>query len=135
MELVLDANILFSALIKSGLTRELMLNTEIIIYTPEFIIEEFLKHLDELENKVNVEKEELKLVVTKLITTSNIRIVPLEEIKEFVKKAEEISPDPDDVLYFATALKLNCGIWSNDKKLKKQSVVKVYSTGDLAEIF
>ena len=36
-----------------------------------------------------------------------------------------------DVLYFALALKLKCGIWSNDKKLKEQNKVKVYCTGEL----
>lgn len=41
MELILDANILFSALIKSGLTRELMLNNELVLYAPEFMIDEF----------------------------------------------------------------------------------------------
>jgi len=45
-------------------------------------------------------------------------IISKNEVKTFIKKAEQISPDPDDVLYFATALKLNCGIWSNDKELK-----------------
>ena len=37
-------------------------------------------------------------------------------------------------MYFALALKLNCGIWSNDKKLKNQDKVKVYSTEDLLKI-
>ena len=35
------------------------------------------------------------------------------------------------MVYFALELKLNWGIWSNDKKLKEQNKVKVYSTEDL----
>jgi predicted nucleic acid-binding protein len=52
-----------------------------------------------------------------------------------IKKAEQISPDPDDVMYFATALKLNCSIWSNDKEMKKQKYVRVYATHDLVKLF
>ena len=61
MELVLDANILFSALLKSGTTRKFMLSSDIILYSPEFIIEEFLKHLNELVDKVKIEKTELEI--------------------------------------------------------------------------
>ena len=54
----------------------------------------------------------------------------------YVDEAEEISPDPDDVAYIALALKLKCGIWSQDKALKeKQNKVQVYSTEDLARMF
>ena len=48
-----------------------------------------------------------------------------------MKEAEKITPDKKDVLYFALALKLRCGIWSNDKKLKTQNKIKIYSTEDL----
>ena len=49
-------------------------------------------------------------------------------------EAKEISPDPDDVPYLALALKLGCAIWSNDKELKKQSVVKVYNTQEILQL-
>lgn len=58
-------------------------------------------------------------------------LIPKEEIEPFIEEAEKISPDERDVLYFALALKLKCGIWSNDKKLKKQSKIKIYSTEEL----
>ena len=57
-----------------------------------------------------------------------------EDIKEFFKEACKISPDSDDIEYFALALKLNCPIWSEDKALKKQSIVKVYSTSELIKL-
>jgi predicted nucleic acid-binding protein len=49
-------------------------------------------------------------------------------------KARRISPDPDDVQYFALALKLDASIWSNDKNLKNQNIVKVFSTDELVKI-
>jgi predicted nucleic acid-binding protein len=48
--------------------------------------------------------------------------------------AKKICPDPKDAFYFAAALKLNCAIWSNDKELKNQNYVKVYSTSDLVKM-
>ncbi|MGC9200887.1 MAG: PIN domain-containing protein [Candidatus Aenigmatarchaeota archaeon] len=44
-----------------------------------------------------------------------------------------MSPDVNDIQYFSLALKMNVPIWSNDKKLKQQSKVKVFSTKDLIE--
>ena len=135
MELVVDANILFSALIKSGITREFMIDDDIILYAPEYILEEFFEHFNELKNKTHTDSFKLQNTAQKLISLSKLQIIPLSEINLFIKKAKEISPDPQDALYFATALKMNCGIWSNDKKMKNQLAVKVYTTADLLKIF
>ena len=49
-----------------------------------------------------------------------------------MEKARKISPDEKDTVYLALALKLRCGLWSNDKDLKeKQNSVQVYSTEEL----
>ncbi len=48
-------------------------------------------------------------------------------------QAKSICPDPDDIQYFALALKLGCPIWSNDKALKEQNTVEVISTGELID--
>lgn len=50
------------------------------------------------------------------------------------QKRRKMAPDKDDAAYFALALKKNCGIWSNDKKLKDQDAVSVYSTHELAKM-
>lgn len=41
MRLVLDANILFAALIKDSLTAELIIKDELQLYAPEFLLDEF----------------------------------------------------------------------------------------------
>lgn len=43
MDIVLDANILFSILIKDSKNGELLFNERIHFYAPEFIFEEFRK--------------------------------------------------------------------------------------------
>ncbi|MHA2473510.1 MAG: PIN domain-containing protein, partial [Promethearchaeota archaeon] len=48
MDLVVDANILFAALIKDNITSELLLKREFHLFAPEFIFEEFEKYRDYL---------------------------------------------------------------------------------------
>ena len=132
MELVIDANILFSALIKNSLTAELVFNDEIKLYSPEFIIEEFLKYEDEILEKTSRTRE--NFVMTMHMLKDIISVVPQEEYSALIVQGKEISPDPNDVLYFALALKLNCAIWSNDTRLKKQDKVKVYSSSEVMKM-
>ncbi|MEK6954273.1 MAG: PIN domain-containing protein [Candidatus Micrarchaeota archaeon] len=60
-------------------------------------------------------------------------IFDLNEYSSLMHQAKSICPDPDDIQYFALALKLGCPIWSNDKALKEQNTVEVISTGELID--
>ena len=135
MELILDANVLFAALIKDSHTRDMILNSGWTFYAPEFLLDEFRKHASELSEKTGLSEEELNSLLDEFITTAEIIIIPFNEFKQFYKEAEEFSPDGDDAPYFALALKLQCAIWSNDAALKKQDNVKLYSTEDIISIF
>jgi len=68
------------------------------------------------------------------LISTRIDLIPNREFKDFIKQAEEITPDPDDTEYFALALKFNCPIWSQNKKLKQQDKIKIYSTEELIEV-
>jgi len=72
-------------------------------------------------------------LLEKLLEESETKIIPIEEFRHQESMAKEISPDPDDVAYLALALHLGCPLWSNDKALKKQTKVKVYSTQELLQ--
>src|SRR3989344_5174209 len=133
MILVIDANVLFSAIIKNSLTAELIFEKDLKLYTCEFIIEEFLKHEKEILNKMHRTKEEFIQIMHQL--KDIITIIPKEEYIHFIEKAKTISPDKKDAIYFALALKLKCPIWSNDKALKQQSAVNIYSTQEIIDIF
>ncbi len=131
MRLVIDANILFSAFIKEGLVRRLILFNIFELYAPKFVIEEFFEHIGELVEKTKVKKEILRYKIKDFISSSGIRLYSKKDILDFIEKSEAISPDKDDIMYFAAALKLNCPIWSNDRRLKEQAIVKVYSTSEI----
>ena len=132
MLLVLDANILFSILIRMSRTLELLLNSKLEIVSPDFILDEFIKHKDEISNKSGLDYSQLLTSI--VLLGEKISFVAVEEYKTFLPRAVEISPDKDDVDYFVLALKLNCAIWSNDKNLKDQDKIKIYSTQELVEL-
>lgn len=129
MILVVDANILFSALIRNSLTAELVFNENLKLYTCEFIIDEFFKYEKEIMKKTHRTREQFIAIMHQLNET--ITIIPKEEYSHLIAEAEKFSPDIKDAIYFALALKLKCRIWSNDKKLKIQDKIKVYSTEEL----
>jgi len=134
MELVVDANILVSGLIKDGITRELMLNNDLDLYTSDFIFIELFKHMKELAKKADMTINEFNDMAEILIVESDLKTITKDEARSFIDTANTISPDIDDALYFSVALKLNCAIWSNDKELKNQNYVKIYSTSDLIKM-
>ncbi|MBI5227605.1 hypothetical protein HY988_03390 [Candidatus Micrarchaeota archaeon] len=132
MDLIVDANILFAALIKNGITITLMVEPEIHLFAPEFLIEEVMKYRKEIEKKTKHSDEELNEIFESL--KEKINFVPANEFQSFLKEAEKISPDEGDVPYIALALKLKIPLWTNDRDLKeKQTKVKVYSTKDILE--
>ena len=132
MELVIDANILFAALIKNSVTAEILFNENVYLFAPEFLLEEFIEHKEEIIKKMNRSLNEFDYILGLL--KSLIKFVPREEFQRFLGEAEIVTPDKDDAPYFALALKLNIPIWSNDKKLKEQNKVKVYSTSEILSL-
>lgn len=132
MNLIIDANVLFSAVIKEGKASEILLNFKFKFFTPEFIINEFEKHKSEILEKTHRSEDEIERLFD--IIEEIVKIIPQEEFIDKLDEATLICPDINDIMYFALALKLGCPIWSNDKKLKEQNKVKVYSTGDLIKL-
>lgn len=132
MFLVANANVLFSFFNAKSKAREIVLLEDVKLFSPEFLLKELEKHKEEVKEKFGLNEKQFSLTLELLKIT--VEFVPLKEFKEFVEDAKEISPDKDDVQYFALALKSGCAIWSNDKALKRQSVVKVFSIEDLLKV-
>jgi len=132
MDIVIDANVLFASLLKEGLTAELIMSDNFHLFAPEFLLEEFSKYEQTILDRTKRTTQEFNEILE--ILKEVIAIIPMEEFEDKLIEAKEISPDPDDVHYLALALKLCCPIWSNDKKLKEQSIIKVYTTEELSKI-
>lgn len=95
-------------------------------------MEEFKKHEEEILQRTKRTQDELREILNILQTI--ITFIPKEECISFFAKAKKISPDKDDAPYFAVALKMNMPLWSNDKQLKEQKEVQVYTTKELVVI-
>ena len=132
MDLVVDANVLFAVLIKEGINHELVFTETLHLFTPEYLFSELEEHKDEILGKTERSEEDFLHLLS--ILRHRITIVPLEELVDYVEEAEKISPDPDDMVYFALALKLQCPIWSYDRKMKNQSKIMVYTTREVLQL-
>ena len=132
MKLVIDANLLFAALIKERSTAELLISDKLQLFAPEFLFTEFVKYKEIILKKTHRSLEEFDQFFD--ILKEQITVIPKNEIIPFMDKAEKISPDPKDIVYLALAFALKAYLWSNDKKLKKdQNVITVFSTEELIE--
>ncbi|MBI2672042.1 PIN domain-containing protein [Candidatus Woesearchaeota archaeon] len=135
MQIILDSNILFSALIKDSIIRKIILNFKGFFLFPSFIFEELEKHYDELIKKSRLNKDEFEDLLD--IILSKVLIVPSEVLLKHKKEALEIVKDidVDDVIFIACALAYDFSVvWSNDKNLKKQDSIKVCNTKEIIEL-
>ena len=134
MELIVDANVIISALVATfGKTCELFFSDKLKLYAPEYLLEEIKNHGKEILDKSKLSKIDFEVILS--LISSNIEFIPFSEFKSFISKASEVCPDPNDTEYFALALKLGCSVWSNDKKLKEQNLIKVLSTSEILKMF
>lgn len=134
MQLIIDANILFAAFLKSANTRKLLFNESIELFAPEYFGIEIEKHLlkDEVfRGRAGLTKQQTKELLSILL--GRIQIIPEEEYRLFIKKTKGEVPN-DDAPYLALSLSLNIPIWSNDAAFKNQKIAKVYTTSELLDI-
>lgn len=132
MDLVIDSNILFAICLVKGKTEEVFFCDDIHLFAPEFLFEEFEKYKLLLLSRTKRSKQNFVNLIE--IVKKRIQLTPNEETERFIDKARKICPDKTDADFFALAIKLNCSIWSNDKKLSEQKFIKVYTTTELVKI-
>ncbi len=129
MKATVDANILFSALLREGATRRIWFLPELELYAPEYLIVEFLKYKKYLREKFKGTDGEFGLFSQKLV--SQIKLVKDSELEPFLPAATSLIKDPKDWLYLACALKADTIIWSNDKGFKEQKRIRAKNTDEL----
>jgi len=131
MKLVCDTNVVFSALIAGGKTRELILSDETDLYAPEFFFSELDNHRHEIEEKSNLSEEQIGLLLNVLF--KDTEVVPREEFEDDLERASTLisGTDPDDVPFLALSLSLDVGIWTDDTDFEKQDEVTVWKTHEL----
>jgi len=133
MELIIDANILMSALISTeGKTFDLILNDKIRLFAPDYLFLEIKKYENLILEKSGLSESDFKLFLA--LVSSRIEAISQEGLKEYKKQSKKISPDINDYPYFALSLKLKIPIWTNDKKLKEQKIIKILNTQEIIKL-
>ncbi|MBT4191822.1 MAG: hypothetical protein HOE11_00790 [Candidatus Diapherotrites archaeon] len=135
MRIIVDTNIILSALIKQGKTRTILTNPLHEFYTIEFAIKEIRKYKKLVVKKSGLTEEEFEIILS--LTMDNIKIIEKKRIKQKIKEAKRLieKTDPKDVPILASALSIpNDGLWSDDKHLKKQNKAKTYNTKEIIEM-
>jgi predicted nucleic acid-binding protein len=133
--ILVDSNIIISALIKNGLIREILTNLNVHFAFPNEGLEEIYLHKKEILNKAKITETEFNILLLRIL--KYIRLIPLDMIFKFKQDAQKImeSIDKDDVIFIAAALALHCPIWSEDKHFKKQNTVKVLTTKEVLDTY
>lgn len=135
MNIVIDTNIFISALIKNGLTREIIINSPFNFFIPEQELIEIKKYEKLLIGKSETSEEDLRDLIRKLL--KYINIIRNDNLIEYKFEADEIMSkiDNDDVQFIAAALSLKCPIWSEDKHFQKQKEIKILTTKDILKLY
>jgi len=133
MKLVLDSNVIFSAMIKKSTTRNIILSDVFELHAPEYIFSEITKHKELLLKKSKMNEGDFDALL--LLLQKHIQLVPKEKYNEKMALAEDILKDIDvtDSPFLALAMALNCKIWSNDKHFKQQDKVGACTTKELTK--
>ena len=135
MLLVVDANVVFSALIRRGNPFKVFEANNIFkrfeFTAPEFLFEEIDKKFNKILSKTHLSSQELSETLS--FIKEQIEFIPSTESLDKFPEAKELNFK--DSPYLALALNLNCPIFSGDKGLKEQTKVKVLSPRELLDIF
>jgi len=132
MRFVVDANVLFSFFKRDSVTRKLITSPKLLLFAPAFSLRELDKHKEEVIARAKISPDEYE--PSKRVLRKFVEFIPLEEYEEKLTLAKETSPDPKDIRYFALALWLDIPLWTNEKRLKRQDKVLVFSTSELLKM-
>jgi predicted nucleic acid-binding protein len=100
MQLVVDANVVFSALIADATTRTLLIDLDHEYYTPEFVHTEIRKHRSTIEEKAGVSASAVEIVLDTLF--DELVLIPDTDLRPHLQTAHAAIGDTDDLLnYFS----------------------------------
>ncbi|MFH1200554.1 MAG: PIN domain-containing protein [Candidatus Micrarchaeota archaeon] len=134
IELVIDANILFSATLTDGMSRRLILDPRLKLYAPAYLFAEFTEHVQhDAEFSGKLPQNEETLMIMERFRQA-IEVIPLVEFEGKLHETLKDCADPFDAPYIALADLRRIPLWSNDKRLKRQAGVKVLNTQEILKL-
>ena len=142
MNVVVDTNIVFSALVSSsGTIPEIIIApfSHFKFYTSEYLFEELENHKIKLQKASRLTEKEINKAKTELF--KYINIISLEIIpQEIWQTAEELTfdIDPDDIPFVALSIFLDAYLWTGDKvlynRLKNKGFDRIVLSSEMKEL-
>lgn len=135
MIIVVDVNIILSALIRNSTTREIIVKHSHEFFFPEPSLHKLRKYKALVCEKAGLSEHEFSALLHAMFCF--ITIIPTEEILSCWNEAKKIMEhiDPEDVPFIAAALSLDSAvIWSDDKHFDKQERVPHFKTKDIVAL-
>ncbi len=131
MKIVVDTNIILSALIRDSTTKHLLVSLNANFYYPEVSFDEILRNKQEVLVKAKITEEKFNQALA--ILFKYITIIKDEELSLHLREADKIigSIHRNDVPFIAAALAKNATVWSNDGHFQKQNRIPVLTTQDI----
>jgi len=131
MKIILDTNVLLSALIRDSITRHLIISLNDSFYYPAQSFDEILRNKNEVLEKAGFAEQEFELILLTLF--KHIYLVKSEELKPHLKRANRIIGHihSNDVVFIAAAFAKDAVVWSNDAHFQKQKEIGVVTTKDM----
>jgi len=115
MTIIIDTNVIISALISKGVVRELVVYNPGEFITPDWCFQEVLEHQSAWNRNGRGVKEVGSIIQD--LKDHFIIPIPKTEYQKKMRTASSLIDDPDDVPILALALSLdNAGIWTFDIK-------------------
>ena len=138
MKLVVDTNIIFSALLKKESKElDLLLRANYEFFIPKTLFVELFKHKEKIIQASKLEEDEILELLYSILEKLEVvddRNIPLKYRKEAYNLTKGI--DLTDAIFVALVLFLNAKLWSGDKHLKERLESKgkqiVLTTKDLS---
>jgi putative PIN family toxin of toxin-antitoxin system len=129
MKVVVDSNIIFSALLtKNSKLRDTLLKKNHHFYSPNYFFNEIFKYKEKILSCSKLDEVELYEYLRKIL--ENIQFISREVIsKENRLMAFDLCKDIDekDTPFIALAIEIDAYVWTGDKKLKKGLAEKGFS--------
>ncbi len=136
MKIIIDVNVLFSALIRDSTTRTILVKSGFDFYFPEPSLHKIRKYKEYILEKTGLREEEYTQLLGLLF--KYIKLIPTEQIEKNWEQAKQIMGhiDEEDVTFIAAALGTSESIiWSDDSDFDKQQKIAVFKTKDIVLLF
>ncbi len=135
MIFVIDVNVVISALIKKGKSRELLIDSPFMLYSPETLLPSIRKYENVILEKSGLSKEDFETLLSLIL--ENIEVIEKGGYENYLEEADKILGhiDKEDVPYIALALsRVNDGVWSDDRHFQQQKRIKIWKTEDVTKL-